>query len=233
MDNRKLWYNKILKAAGIVQTDSTDSSNDICVIIAAMKQNNLETILSDECLPDGYMLIAADNGYQHLNGRRTQYVVGDFDSLGFVPENETIIQHPVRKDDTDMMLAVKTGFANGKKNFVLLGGIGGRLDHTIANLNTLAYIKEQGGNAVLIGDNESVFLIQNESVCFDKITEGTISVFSYGDFAEHITIRGLSYEVYDICLSNTFPLGVSNEFVGKACEIKVGNGSLLILCENP
>ena len=75
--------------------------------------------------------------------------VGDFDSLGQVPEGENIVRHPVMKDDTDMMLAVKLGLERGYTRFHIYGGMGGRTDHTIANIQTLAYIAGRGASAFL------------------------------------------------------------------------------------
>lgn len=96
---------------------------------------------STEKLEEGDLLIAADGGYAYLQGQKPDLVVGDFDSLGYVPEGEQIIRHPVQKDDTDMLLAVREGLKRGYRKFVLYGGIGGRLDHTIANLQVLAFCR--------------------------------------------------------------------------------------------
>ena len=80
---------------------------------------------STEKLEKGDLLIAADGGYAYLQGQKPDLVVGDFDSLGYVPEGEQIIRHPVQKDDTDMLLAVREGLKRGYRKFVLYGGIGG------------------------------------------------------------------------------------------------------------
>ena len=78
---------------------------------------------STEKLEEGDLLIAADGGYAYLQGQKPDLVVGDFDSLGYVPEGEQIIRHPVQKDDTDMLLAVREGLKRGYRKFVLYGGI--------------------------------------------------------------------------------------------------------------
>ena len=87
-------------------------------------------------------LIAADGGYGQLKqwGMSPHLAVGDFDSLGRVPEDVEVVRHPVRKDDTDMMLAVQEGLARGCGRFLIYGGLGGRLDHTLANLHILAFL---------------------------------------------------------------------------------------------
>ena len=106
----------------------------ICYIVGACPPGAL-------CLAPGRpsLVIAADQGLRHLEaaGIAPDLIVGDFDSLGTVPQGANVIRHPVEKDDTDMMLAVKTGLERGCRTFVLYGGLGGRLDHTYANFQTL------------------------------------------------------------------------------------------------
>lgn len=225
----RAWYQNLLQAAGILSGTDT-KLDEVCVIVGAMPQDNLGEIVG---ILDGAFLIAADEGFRYLDNRFPDLVVGDFDSLGYVPEGQHIVQHPVRKDDTDMMLAVKLALSQGKKRLVLLGGIGGRLDHTIANLNTLRYVQQAHAKAVLIGQNESVFLASGENVRFSDMGNGLISLFSYGDKTQDVTIQGLSYEVEHVCFENTFPLGVSNEFVNAPASVTVGEGQLLIIVSNP
>lgn len=197
----------------------------ICYVVAAMESN-----YKIEKEP-GDLVIAADGGYRHLGDCRPDYVVGDFDSLGYVPGGENIIKHPVQKDDTDMLLAVKIGLEKGYEKFTLIGGLGGRLDHSIANIQVLAYLKQQGAQGVLKSDTTDVYLIQNETLKFPKGTRGKLAVFSYGEEARGVAIRGAEYELAEGCLNDTFPLGVSNSFIGKETTIKVKQGRLLIVHE--
>lgn len=117
----------------------------ICYIFAALPSGPLPAIG-----PEDYV-IAADAGYMQLGGIRPDLVVGDFDSLGFAPENERVVRHPARKDDTDTLLAVKLGLEKGCTRFVILGGLGGRLDHTIANIQTLSYLAARAARGCLAG----------------------------------------------------------------------------------
>ncbi len=186
---------------------------------------------STEKLKEGDLLIAADGGYAYLQGQKPDLVVGDFDSLGYVPEGEQIIRHPVQKDDTDMLLAVREGLKRGYRKFALYGGIGGRLDHTIANLQVLAFLREQGCQAVLYGEKEEVHLLRNETLTFSSGRKGLLSVFSFEKEARGVTLSGLAYELTDAVLTNTFPIGTSNEFIGTEAQITVADGSLLVICE--
>ena len=175
-------------------------------------------------------IIAADGGYRHaLNfGITPNCILGDFDSLGFVPEGAQV--HPVEKDDTDAMLAVRHGLKLGFEEFEIYGGMeGDRADHTVANLQTLFFLEEQGALGWLIGKKQIATVIKNDRLFLPADHKGTVSVFAIGGKAEGVTIKGLYYEAENITLSPAFPLGVSNHFVGKEAEISVADGALLVI----
>lgn len=177
----------------------------------------------------GDFVIAADGGYAALSalGVRPDLVVGDFDSLGHVPEGEAIERHPVMKDDTDTMLAVRLGLERGYRNFVLVGTIGGRLDHTIANLQTLLFLAEHGAVGLLYGEGTVVTAVRNGSVTLNG--SGVISVFCFGPPAVGVSERGLLYGLDRATVTSAFPIGVSNEFTNGPATISVEDGTLLIL----
>jgi thiamine pyrophosphokinase len=177
----------------------------------------------------GDLVIAADAGYRNLGGVSPDYVVGDFDSLGYVPEGERVLRHPPEKDDTDTMLAAKLGLSLGYRAFVLLGGLGGRLDHTLANIQTLAYLRGRGAKACLAQEGETVTLIENETLRFRAGLSGNVSVFAYGASARGVYERGLRYPLTDAHLTDDFPLGVSNAFTGAPASVSVSDGRLLVI----
>jgi len=113
-------------------------------------------------------VIAADGGYATLAslGIEPDLVVGDFDSLGAPPDHPNVIRSPVEKDDTDMMLAVRHGLDMGIKSFLIDGGLDGRLDHTIANIQILAHLAQNGAHGVLLGREMCVTAVTNGSVLF-------------------------------------------------------------------
>jgi len=158
-------------------------------------------------------------------------IVGDFDSLGRLPEGSNVIRHPVEKDDTDMMLAVKTGLDRGCGVFLLYGGLGGRLDHTYANLQTLEYLALRGASGFLLGDGMAVTVLHEASLSFPAGRRGTLSVFCPGGGARGVTLTGLHYPLRDAVLTSSFPLGVSNEFTGAPARVSVREGSLLLMWE--
>ena len=175
-------------------------------------------------------LMAADGGLVHLQslGLTPDSILGDFDSLGYTPEGAKVF--PVEKDDTDAMLAVRQGLKMGYKDFILYGSLDGdRLDHTIANFQTLQFLADHGARGVCVGNRYIAAVIKNETVKLPKNAEGILSVFCMGADAKGVSITGTKYEANDITLTAGFPLGVSNHFVGKESRISVTDGSLLLL----
>mgnify|MGYP002447738690 CR=1 FL=1 len=135
----------------------------------------------------------------------------------------------ISSDDTDMMLAIKLGLSRGYREFAIYGGLGGRLDHTIANIQSLTYLAGEGAAGILYGDSYALTVIKDSSFTVPKDATGMVSVFSLSDSSENVSIKGLKYEVDGVTLTNAFPLGVSNETTAKKGIISVGSGTLLIL----
>ena len=176
------------------------------------------------------VVIAADGGLLHTNGLglRPDVILGDFDSLGYVPEGANVF--PVEKDDTDAMLAVRRGLALGCRAFVLYGCMDGpRLDHTVAALQTLQYLADHDAEGTLVGLQYMATVVKNGSIRFPARAEGIVSVFCMGSDAHGVTLEGLQYELRNGVLTAGFPLGVSNHFVGKDSRIAVRDGSVLVL----
>ena len=196
-----------------------------CVIFCAGGFDGLARPIKEEDY-----VIAADGGYKHICdlGLKADLVLGDFDSLGYVPEGAETF--PVEKDDTDAMLAVRRGLELGFDRFVLYGGLDGeRLDHTLANFQTLQYLADRGAKGVLVGSRYIAAVIKNEAVRFSEDAQGVLSVFCMGADAAGVTLSGLKYNVEDTTLTAGFPLGVSNHFTGQEAVVSVKSGSLLLL----
>ena len=176
------------------------------------------------------MVIAADGGLLHTQTLALQpdAVLGDFDSLGYVPENA--VQFPVEKDDTDAMLAVRHGLAAGCDRFLLYGTLDGpRLDHTVANFQTLQFLANRDAEGYLVGIDQIATVVKDGALRFPAHAEGYISLFCMGADARGVTLRGLQYPLENATLTSGFPLGVSNRFLGSEATVSVQNGSLLVL----
>lgn len=180
----------------------------------------------------GDLQIAADAGL-HLCERlgvRPDVVLGDFDSMDVRQAPADCIRVPVEKDDTDTMLALREGLRRGCDTFYLYGATGGaRLDHTLANLQTLRYIADHGALGWLTGEGWVVTAVRNGALRFGAEARGFLSVFCSGDTARGVTLRGLKYELEDAALTCGVPLGVSNEFLGKPALVRVADGCLFVL----
>ena len=157
-------------------------------------------------------------------------ILGDFDSLGHIPQGANVF--PVEKDDTDAMLAVRRGLSLGYRDFILYGSLDGpRLDHTVANIQTLRYLADHGATGVLIGLRQQVTLLRGGSLTLPPREKGDISIFAFGGEARNVTVKGLKYSLEKGDLTPGFPLGVSNSFIGKSAEIAVDDGDILIVCD--
>ncbi len=202
------------------------TDRNACVIVGAGDPEGAVIVRRD-----GDLIIAADAGLKHLEraGIEPDIALGDFDSLGYRPQLPKVIFHPPEKDDTDTMLAVREGFARGYDTFIIYAGLGGRLDHTVANLQTLAFIAENGGRGYLVGGKSVSAAIKDSSIAFGAEERGMISVFCLGCAASGVTIRGLKYELENAELLPCLPLGTSNEFIGRSSVIEVKRGTLLVI----
>ena len=176
----------------------------------------------------GDFVIAADGGNARLGKTQVDLVVGDFDSLGYVPHGEHVITLPVRKADTDMLAAMREGLKAGCDRFVIYGGLGGRMDHSIANIQSLHWLVTQHARGLLVGDMQSALVLGGgDRIRFADTSSGIISLFSLEGEAE-VSLKGLDYP-YTGKLSSTYPMGVSNAFVGKESSISLSKGILLCI----
>lgn len=200
--------------------------NGICYVVGAGISYGL-----DFCPGAEDLVIAADAGLCHLEkqGISPDLVIGDFDSLKSVPEHlHTIVLNP-EKDDTDMLAALREGIKAGYESFHIFCGTGGRIDHTLANIQTLGWLSENGMRGLLFDQDNIITAITNDKLCFEKIPDGYLSVFSHTTRAMGVYLRGLKYELNDAVLTNTFPLGTSNEFIGRESSISVREGTLVVV----
>lgn len=175
-------------------------------------------------------IVAVDGGLAHVQalGLRPHEILGDFDSLGYIPENAAVF--PKEKDDTDTMLALRRGLEAGYRRFVLYGALDGkRPDHAVANFQSLLFLARHGAAGYLVGKEQIVTAVHNGCVSFPAGSQGTVSLFALGGDARGVTLRGLYYPLEDGVLESSVPLGVSNHFTGQPASVRVTSGSLLIL----
>lgn len=195
-----------------------------CVIIGAGEflENKIDLFEND-------FIIAADGGYKHCLSVNVKphLVVSDFDSYSEEIQDVEVIRCIPEKDDTDMLLAIHEGIKRGCDTFVIYGALGGRLEHTFANIQCLKYLCEQGYVAKMISKDCCVQVVNNE-IEFDEKNKGYISVFSLSD-SSVVSIENLKYTLNYGKLTNSYPLGIDNEFIGKKSKIVVHAGYVLVI----
>lgn len=206
-----------------------EHTSSVCHIVCAGEQ-----CAAVPEIRDGDFIIAADGGLRHLQkwGIAPHLTVGDFDSLSAPPEDSAgeVITLPCEKDDTDLVAAIRLGLDRGYKNFRIYCALGGtRLDHTLAAISAAAYLADQGCGVILYGKNENAAVIKNSTLRLPARDAGYVSVFSHTSESAGVSIKGLKYSLEDAVLTNTFPLGVSNEFRGCDAEITVRDGILAVI----
>ena len=179
-------------------------------------------------------VIACDLGFEHAKKLNItpDVVLGDFDSYdvenvradGFLP-----IVYPSKKDDSDTMLAIKHAVSKGFDDIVITCALGGRTDHLLANIQALAYAKGQGINASIVSEKETITVLSKEEKIITGNHGDTFSLFSLTDECKNVTIKGSEYDVSDITLNNSFPLGLSNQLKKEKAAISVSEGMLLVI----
>ena len=176
------------------------------------------------------LVIAADAGYLHAKGFgiTPDICVGDFDSMDAPPDQRTIVLPP-EKDDTDMLAAIRIGQAHGFRCFHIYGGAGNRLDHTLANLQCIANLAQEGMRGYLFDRDTVITAIHNSAIRFSATSRGILSAFAHSDIALGVDEVGLKYPLNNATLRNTYPIGVSNEFTGVESLVRVRSGTLLII----
>lgn len=186
-------------------------------------------------VPDGFRgwdyLIACDKGYEYARqlGMEPELIVGDFDSAPEPAESENVRVFPSKKDDTDTMIAVKQALSEGYTEIGIVCALGGRLDHSFANIQAAAYAAEQGAKVRIIGASEEICVFSEGEETFPRREGWSLSVFSVSDVCMGVAIRGTEYDGEGIELTNRFPLGISNKWKDSTARISVRKGILMVM----
>ena len=199
----------------------------MCVIFSGAP----ECYIPEKIMQASYS-IACDSGYAHAKKEeiRPNLIVGDFDSYkGIIPQGVEVIRTVPEKDDTDTLMGLKEAIARGYKSVMMLGAMGGRIDHTLANLALTAYAEERGVELFIIDRGTQIFAIKNRRCRIRKSQWRYVSIFSMEKESRGVTLAGLKYPLDDAVLTNSYPVGVSNEFADDVATIEVKDGMLLIV----
>ena len=143
-----------------------------CIIIGAGNFQN--EVITKEI---GDLLNCADAGYSYIRDTKLKVdlLVGDFDSLNNLPNNIDIYKLPKEKDETDLYVAIEEGIKRGYRKFEIYGSLGGRIEHSIANIQILAKLAIQNIQAKLIDQNTIVEVLIEGTHIYDESLQGYIS----------------------------------------------------------
>ena len=201
-----------------------------CVIIAGSPECDID-FLKQQILTDDFV-ICADRGYQYAlsAGITPSLIIGDFDSYSqnIPPEYETI-SLSVHKDDTDTMHSICTALERGFTDILILGGIGGRLDHTFANISALKYIGENGGRGVLLSPKERIEYLSTGKYNFNNYKGKTFSLFPFGCSKVCMSYTGAEYPLEKGFLESSVPMGISNVFTSDFSSVEIYDGNAIII----
>lgn len=213
---------------------STNKGN--CILIGAgdLTISRIEVKENDLC-------IAVDGGYEYckLLEIEPDYILGDFDSISEKEaqavaeiakcQEDKVVILPVEKDDTDMLAAIKLGLSEGYSSFRIYAGMGGRIEHTIGNIQCLLYLKEHNATGYLMDGTGMILIAKEEEISFQESLEGYLSLFSMGEQAT-VTVENMKYLLKEQQITNSFPIGISNEFLpGRKGKITVHQGAVVLI----
>ena len=201
------------------------------MIIPAWAPDGIRDVV--ELQPEDFIL-CADGGYDLAMQENIfpNAVIGDFDSLEQAPKNLPegcqIVQAAREKNETDTFLCLSYGIQAGFRSFIVAGGIGGRLDHTLANLQLLAYAANHGLDMWMVDANNRVTAMCPGKMRIERVPGWKLSVMAHEKTCKGVTLENVKYPLQDAVLTNEFPLGISNEFTGTEAIITFKEGLLLL-----
>ncbi len=200
-----------------------------CVIVGGAEIRNYDHIKTLLRFDDFFVF--CDCGLRHRGalGIEPHLIIGDFDSAENPKENIETIVLPREKDDTDTIYAAKEGIRRGFEEFLLIGAVGGRFDHSLGNISLLLLLSEKGKKATLSDDFSDMEILSSEGGQI-KDSYKYFSLLCLSEKAEGVTVKGAKYPLKNATLTASYPLGVSNEVLkGETAKVSLKKGNLLLI----
>lgn len=200
-----------------------------CVIVGGAGINNYDYIRSRLCADD--YIVFCDSGLRHLEPLEVKpsLIVGDFDSHDNPHLDVETIVLPCEKDDTDTVFAVKEAIKRGFDDFLLIGVVGARLDHTLGNVSILLYLDSIGKKGIIIDDYSEMEIVSNEPAYIED-SYAFFSLLNVTGTAKGITIENAKYLLNNAEITCEYQYGVSNEVIpGKTAKVSILEGKLLLI----
>ncbi len=174
------------------------------------------------------LIIAADGGYRLVTDRAVQAIIGDFDTLGYIPDTVLTISHPVDKDKTDGELALDYIKNLGAESVSIYGASGGHSDHVLGNLNLLAYADYIGLSAVIKNNDEDIYFVSNRFE-LEIFRSSVVSILPFGGRVTFKKSKGLYYCLDGITIEPYSSLGISNKATDSKISIEILEGKAIIV----
>ena len=200
-----------------------------CVIVGGADINNYEYIR--DCLCEDDYIVFCDSGLKHLDslGVKPNLIVGDFDSYDNPNLDVETIVLPCEKDDTDTVFAVKEALKRGFDEFLLIGVIGARLDHTLGNVSILMYLDSLSKKGVIIDDYSEMEIVSKEPA-FIEDSFAYFSLINVSGKAKGIVVENAKYSLDNAEITCEYQYGISNEVIkGEIAKVSVSDGQLLLV----
>ena len=201
-----------------------------CVIIAGSPETD-SNFIKDFVMDNDYV-ICADRGYYFAKnaGITPDIVVGDFDSYSdeISDDCEVVTLNPV-KDDTDTIHSIDIAIEKGYRDIIIIGAIGGRIDHSFANISALEYLHCKGAKGVLISKNERIEFLCKGDYNYNGYKGKTFSLFPFGCSEVCVSYSGAKYPLDRYFIKSQIPLGVSNVFLSDKCKINIYDGNAILI----
>ena len=197
----------------------------ICIILNGEIKNY--DYINSEVVTGSYdYIICSDGGANHAYSMNIvpDYIIGDYKSKKVKFE-----KFPTKKDETDTELCIELSDKLKAKEIHLIGALGGRIDHTIANINLLYYIRKRGITPKIISEKEEIYIAMDEEITIYGEIGDIISILPIKNDAKGVTLNNLEYPLEDYDIEFSRPLGISNVMTDVNCSIKVKEGSLIII----
>lgn len=183
------------------------------------------------------IIIAVDKGLETIDYLKLepQYILGDFDSVNtkilekYKPQNIKIIKLNPEKDLTDTHSAIDLALEIKSTEITILGAIGTRLDHTMANIHILKQALDKNIKAKIVNEKNEIELIDKEIIIKKDDNYKYVSIIPLTTNVTGITIEGMKYIINDYTLSIGDSLGVSNEQIDKEAKISIKTGILVVI----
>ena len=199
-----------------------------------------------EIYPDGLrerpasddLRIAADGGYLHARrlGEKVDLLVGDLDTVGSAAADEVeaaggeVLRVPAEKDETDTQLAVREAVERGADEIVIIGGLSGRLDHTLANLAILESLWEHHVGAYITDGRNRARFVKNDSLLLANEGFRYLSLIAVDPVCKGVSAEGVKYPLTNARLVRTNnAFSTSNEITGVAALVSVKRGRMFVI----